>query len=370
MQHFFIDDFESSRAHFIESFDRIKERFPSAELIRHYIGNPEDDLTIDIIATEKQNKPNGVIFQSGQHGIEGYVGSAILRLFIDEYIPRLNPDDTNIWLIHSINPYGMKFFRRNNRNNIDLNRNYVTNWDELHLIDNPEYRKSQNLFETNRAIGPLWWETVRFWFHFIGTYLRLGPDGLKASAARGQFFSPTGIYYGSTGYESSTRIVIDLYHRALALSDSLICLDIHSGYGDRDVMNLVNSTYEKRLPDELKCRFNYPYVIYATNEDFYTIHGDIIDYLYLTRDQSFPQKELYSTCVEFGTQGEQTLDNIRALKLFIWENRLHHHGARNPRIAEEVLRRYREYFYPADPEWRANAVRLARQAFDGVLKSD
>ena len=111
-------------------------------------------LTVRIISENKANNANvNIIHSSGTHGIEGYLGSAVQIRFLHELFMKnekqLNDSNNNqhststlstrrkILLIHSINPYGMRHHRRTNENNVDLNRNALTDtmWKEIRKRD-------------------------------------------------------------------------------------------------------------------------------------------------------------------------------------------------------------------------------------------
>ena len=86
-----------------------------------------DDLFVDKITIRKQKTiKNRLIFSSGLHGIEGYVGHSCLKVFFKELLCTLQ-DDTEVVIYHGVNPFGMKHFRRTNENNIDLNGNFTNN---------------------------------------------------------------------------------------------------------------------------------------------------------------------------------------------------------------------------------------------------
>lgn len=128
----FPDSYEVSRRRFRASLERVQRLWPAAKHVCRSLDPVEDDLTLDWIEAGALQKPEKVlVFTLGEHGIEGFVGSAMLELFIEEFLPNLDPSTTGLLLVHSINPWGMKHRRRTNANNVDLNRNFV--WDENDL---------------------------------------------------------------------------------------------------------------------------------------------------------------------------------------------------------------------------------------------
>ena len=85
----------------------------------------EEGLYIDSLyvpATAEQT--NLIVLTTGVHGIEGYIGSVMLDVFWKEVYPSLNAENTGVLVVANVNPYGMKYHRRYNENNVDLNRNF------------------------------------------------------------------------------------------------------------------------------------------------------------------------------------------------------------------------------------------------------
>lgn len=114
-----------------------------------------------------------IIHSSGVHGVEGYLGSAIQIRFLHELLLQsssradIHPVNSDlhsksssvssstgtttpisgdkvrkILLIHSVNPYGMRHHRRTNENNVDLNRNVLSEstWKEVRTRHPNKYR--------------------------------------------------------------------------------------------------------------------------------------------------------------------------------------------------------------------------------------
>ena len=64
---------------------------------------------------------------SGTHGPEGFAGSAIQAAILDQLAAKpLSKDDPTVVFVHALNPYGFANNRRVNEDNVDLNRNYLT----------------------------------------------------------------------------------------------------------------------------------------------------------------------------------------------------------------------------------------------------
>ena len=78
-------------------------------------------------------------------------------------------------------------------------------------------------------------------------------------------------------------------------------------------------------------------------------------------------KELFSTCFEFGTIGDEFMDTILSLKYTVDENRNHWYPTGNNTSAEVVKENYYELFYPTEKEWREKTVEDFKTATKGVL---
>ena len=96
---FFPTTYEDSRVRFLQSLSLIQQKWHSTQLEAHRLKN-FPDLTIDWLWAHARNKETLVLVSTAEHGIEGYVGAAMLKIFIEEFAPRLNPEITGLLLLH------------------------------------------------------------------------------------------------------------------------------------------------------------------------------------------------------------------------------------------------------------------------------
>ena len=118
-----------------------------------YAVDEADGLYIDsfyIPAAGEQT--NLIVLTTGVHGMEGYIGSVMLDVFFEEIYPQLN-ENTGVLTVANVNPYGMKYYRRYNENNVDLNRNFILDWDSFDLASNKEYPKVKEFLGPTGEIG-------------------------------------------------------------------------------------------------------------------------------------------------------------------------------------------------------------------------
>ena len=367
MDSLFPSSYDSSRARFLLDVDRNRPRWPSSHLETHPLKN-HPDLSIDWLWAEPRVKKNLVIISTAQHGIEGYVGSAMLKLFMDEFAPRLNPENTGLLLIHAVNPWGMKHGRKVNENNVDLNRNFVPNG----VFDksvNSDFPKLTNLLAPDHSARSFFVENLSFIGKFIHAYLTAGAEDISNAALLGQFASPQAMYYGGERYEEQTTLTMDLLREALTHYTTVLHLDQHSGYGPRYQMSITTVPQEPLTSAELSTKFNFPLIMRGDNTEFYAIHGDMCSWLYELREVEFPSKQVFACAFEFGTYGSSLLQRIHSLRTMIFESQLHWHGAQNERTAEKIRREFQELYFPAEEKWRAKAISDGRQAFAGILSA-
>ena len=335
-----------------------------------YAVDEADGLYIDsfyIPAAGEQT--NLIVLTTGVHGMEGYIGSAMLDVFFEEIYPTLD-ENTGVLTVANVNPYGMKYYRRYNENNVDLNRNFILDWDSFDLASNKEYPKVKEFLGPTGAIGNALWHEAGFYGSLAKTAITDGADTVSDALLTGQYEYPQGVYYGGNGDEISTAYLKEVFGKCLDGSyENIVHIDIHSGYGPRYNMVIFNSVYETMNEKESQEAFGYDYIIAYDSESFYATTGDTTDFFYRLADQKQTDKSLFSTCFEFGTIGDAFFDTILSLKYTVDENRNHWYPTDNETSAEIVRQNYMELYYPTETAWREKTVEDFKTAALGVLKA-
>lgn len=339
-----------------------------AESYSHAI-DENDGLYIDTFylpASEEQT--NLVVLTTGVHGIEGYIGSVMLDVFFGEVYPTLDTGDTGVLVVANVNPYGMKYMRRYNENNVDLNRNFILDWDSFDLATNKEYPKVDTFLGPTGKIGNALWHEVGFYLSLAKTAITDGADTISNALLGGQYEYPQGVYYGGTEDQASTTYLKNVFAQCLDSGyENIVHIDIHSGYGPRYNMVIFNSVYETLSEAESREAFGYDNIIAYDSEAFYATTGDTTDYFYRLAESMQTDKALFSTCFEFGTIGDEFFDTILSLKYTVDENRNHWYPTGNATSAEIVRQNYLELFYPTETAWREKTVADFKTATLGVL---
>ena len=359
---------------FLNSYDAVRDHLQEmmADLGAEkysYAVDQSDGLYIDTFylpSTAEQT--NLILLTTGVHGMEGYIGSVMLDVFFSEIYTGLNRQNTGVLVVANVNPYGMKYMRRYNENNVDLNRNFILDWESFDLSTNQDYPKVDTFLGPTGKIGNALWHEVGFYLSLGKTAITDGAGTISDALLGGQYEYPQGVYYGGTGDEVSTAYLKQVFKSCLdGAYENIIHIDIHSGYGPRYNMVIFNSVFETMTEAESQEAFGYDYIIAYDSESFYATTGDTTDYFYRLADSVDTNKELFSTCFEFGTIGDTFFDTILSLKYTVDENRNHWYPTANAISAEIVRQHYMELFYPTETAWREKTVADFVTAALGVL---
>jgi predicted deacylase len=359
--------YEASRQRFRSSLGRIALRWPSSRIESHATEGGDGDLSIDVLHASATGQPQHMlVVTTGEHGIEGFVGSAVMELAIREVLPTLDPETTSLCLVHAINPWGMKHEQRTNTANVDLNRNFVMSWDAFPRV-NEGYRSLRSTFQPQGPMPSVRWNRL----FLTGKMMSLAATGksgmLRQALLAGQYEEPKGLYYGGTEWQPETQVMRHLVDDCLKAVPHLVHIDLHTGYGPRDLMSVVNSELDPATSTQWAKRIDYPNVVATTPVEFYHMEGDMIDYIYGTRAVSAPTTQMYATCFEFGCLGDSLLAQINSLWCAVANNRLRQQGAVSEGIADEVRRLWREAYCPSEPSWEEHAHSNALRAFRGII---
>ncbi|MBR4971471.1 MAG: DUF2817 domain-containing protein [Oscillospiraceae bacterium] len=374
------DDYAYSEA-FVTSYEQVRARQQKMMddvrltgvpvMVQNFAIDEEEGLYIDryYLPASKQER-NLVVLTTGVHGIEGYIGSVMLEVFFKEIYPTLDRETTGVLVVANVNPYGMKYMRRYNENNVDLNRNFILDWEDFDLNVNQEYPKVDTFLGPTGAIGNALWHEVGFYLNLGKTAIAEGASTVSDALLSGQYAYPQGVYYGGTGDETSTTYLKGVFAGCLESPyENVVHIDIHSGYGPRYDMVIFNSVFETMTEAESREAFGYDFVIAHDSEAFYATTGDTTDFFYRLAESKGTDKELFSTCFEFGTIGDGFFDSILSLKYTVDENRNHWYPTANATSAEIVRQHYLELFYPTESKWREKTVADFIAAAQGVLEA-
>lgn len=359
--------YESSRERFRSLPASFPDHWPDSRLTSIPLAD-DSDLTIDVIrADATREKQRLFILTTGLHGIEGYVGAGVIQFFIEEYLPHFDSGTTGVVIVHPINAYGMKHCMRVNKNNVDLNRSFNEDFGGLKSI-NPDYESLNFLLNPARPLKSPFYEKAAFLWNVLKA-LPKGVRHIRETALMGQYRVHDGMSFGGFELQEETKAMLGLLQTAVSDYAQILFLDVHTGYGPRWQMTLLNPPTERMTAAETESRFKVPLVAGVNPEEFYSINGDMLEYFCNMIKANYPEKTYYAGAFEFGTYGDSLWQGIHSLRTTVLENALRWFGGSDAARAW-MKREYDELFLPSEPKWREKASHNARVAFDGIFGAE
>ena len=236
----FPTSYQESREIFLGDLEQIQKFWPNARIESRPLPS-EEDLTLDWIAAEPSGSfQKAVILTCGIHGVEGFVGNRMRMLFQDEFLEKLDPSNTGLYLVHVINPWGMKYKRRVTKRNIDMNRNFVLESDQFQEEINPDYNLYDHILNPDRQLSQLWWEISTVIGSVIGNLIRKGVTSLRNAVLQGQRFNSEGLYYSGHEYEPETRELMALFKEIFSKYPNALLIDIHTAFYQLDILYVLS----------------------------------------------------------------------------------------------------------------------------------
>jgi hypothetical protein len=338
-----------------------------------------ENYTIDI-AVLPGTLPGLTVHTSGVHGVEGYAGSAVQIAFLEGVLASSTTTTTNkkpvaklelptLILVHAFNPVGMSQYRRTNEHNVDLNRNALTKSEWQSYAADHYNRADYERFDSylfNPARAPtLMSAAVEFWVRALLAMKEHGLQTLKAAMVGGQYHQPTGIFYGGTELEPSTRLVEDFMKDFLSKHEELSTqtvtwIDVHTGIGPLGEDTMMTRPDSSIWPDKDPAKefsewfpdSHSPYDATSATaanvvQGYEQVKGITADYFegLFTADQ----KPLLAI-QEFGTK-----PNVLVGHALVIENMAHHYSSPDEAI-QWAQRTTRRAFYPANAFWRRRVL--------------
>jgi hypothetical protein len=342
---------------FSESYFQARERFRLASTQlgwqheAHAIearGPQGEELTLDFSASPAPADAPILLITSGVHGVEGFFGSAVQLMILEELKTSPLPAGSRVVMIHGISPYGFAFRRRFDENNVDPNRNF--------LLPGQEFRGSPPLYAEcdpylNPKHPPRWPDGFLFqtaWFA-----IRHGYPALKQAIAGGQYDFPKGLFYGGAKPSDSSVILKREWPRWFSRASRVVHLDFHTGLGAWATYKLlIDPPLSPQHMTLASQAFGASHLQEASplGIDYHTIGG-----FGSWCVQQIPEQDYLHLCAEFGTF--QTIKVVSALRR---ENQILHWAPSDFQALEQARKNLLESFVPSSIGWRNNTLKQAK----------
>lgn len=292
-----------------------------------------------------------IVTVSGLHGVEGWAGSACQVAWCCEDQAARLPADVAMLHIHAVNPWGMAWDRRQQEDNIDLNRHFV---DFGNLPDDSEYAEHvadvmcpDSDPEARRAADA----------RLVDFLQRAGRRHYGMVLQGGQYHYPDAPSFGGTAPSWSHEVLDRILATHCARAERVVVCDFHTGYGPYGYGIPLWHLGPGPQLDKARLLFGptleAPLAGEGAEEEFIQ-HGHL--YGHVTARLS--GRDVIAMCFEFG--GEVLRPGQRALleraDALVWRDR-------NPLEQEtrEARRRWRQLHVPDRDDWREMVWARGRQ---------
>jgi hypothetical protein len=303
-----------------------------------------EELTIDVAIGGSSNPQRAVVISSGLHGVEGFLGSAIQLALLEEYqLTTALSSNTQVVLIHALNPYGFAWRRRWNENNIDLNRNFLL--PEEVFQGSPENYSKLNSF-LNPTSPPSRFEP--YIFQILWLILKHGMASLKNTLPIGQYDFPQGLFFGGHAPSKTQEILASNLPQWIGNASQVTHIDFHTGLGLCGTYKLVLSVAAtSESYSRLAQRFGLQAIEANSPEGVsYPIRGGLKTWC----QKLLPQCQYDLLTAEFGTYSA-----IQVLKALRAENRAYWWGESHQEY-EWTKQQLVEMFAPKSQKWRQQCL--------------
>lgn len=363
---YFPEDYEDSRERFLQKAEELRENIPGGEAIQLKVSSEvDDDLTVDGLYLPAQvSQERLLIITSGLHGVEGYAGSAVAMMFMEELLVERDLSTTGYLFLHAVNPYGFKYNRRVTENNVDMNRNASVD-ESLYRLDNKGYREVDVLINPEGKADLSSWEHRLFHLRALSMILQHSMDSLRQAILQGQYHHDQGVFFGGYELEPQLRELKPLISENINSYSVVMNIDLHTGYGERGTLHLLQEPVDDpKVKETLEMVFGDHPIDWTDSDDFYQVTGDFVGFV-----GELMEEGLYLSMVfEYGTMDSQTtIGSLHSLHRMVLENQGYFYGYADPNVEARVKKSYMELYYPSSEEWRSKIISDSRNLFHVLL---
>ncbi|MCY1722430.1 M14 family metallopeptidase [Prolixibacteraceae bacterium Z1-6] len=365
---YYHESWEECREAFLLQAKTMRSRFNNVETFSIPIESKTDkDLTIDfcyIPASDTTQKL--MIINSGTHGIEGFVGSAVQQMLMNDFFEPEMLSEVGLLIIHGMNSWGFKNERRFTENNVDLNRNFDSD-ETLFQTQNDGFVSLYDMLTPTGKVNMNSLENRFFMLKAINQIAQKGMPALLQAFAQGQYQFQEGIYFGGNEFEQQVSILSKVISEKAAPYQTVLNLDLHTGFGERGTLHLFpNPVEDPELRQKMEKVFDgYP-INWGDSDNFYTVSGQFVEYI----GELLSDKTSIPMLMEFGTLNtSKTIGSVKSAHVTITENQGAHYGYKSEKDSLKVKAGYYEMFYPPSEKWRTNAITISKEMMESIVKN-
>ena len=322
-------------------------------------------LALDVVLDGAPDAGNLLIVSSGCHGVEGYCGSGVQVLALNDDVFRLRCVTAGVAVLylHAVNPYGFSHTRRVTHENVDLNRNFQDF--SKPLPENPAYRELHPLLLPEKwPPGPLNVAAVAW---HVATH---GMKAVQAAVSGGQYEFSDGLFYGGVAPTWSNLTLRQVLREHAARAERIGWIDLHTGLGEtghceRGFAGSGDDTSGlARARDWWGGQGATPITLVGGDN---SVSAPLTGLMWSAAHEECPAAEITSIVMEFGTQ--PLMQVLQALRAEQW---LANHPEAPTDQAARIKQDLRAAFYVETPAWKeaiaAQALEALMQGRDGLSR--
>lgn len=316
----------------------------------------DPDLYVDVYTSPSIKSQGLVILFCGIHGGESYFSCGALNWFFQNQLKLYEDRGLSFVLVHAMNPFGFKNFRRVTENNVDLNRNFI--FSEAVRPENKNYEIIRPFLIDTKPIEEWTSEHLGFFSKLIYTHITKPAGFLLSATAVGQYSDDKGIFYGGKKTEPQVSFIYELLKGIKTSFDKVLFIDLHTGYGKKDYLHFFGT---KQLPSEhiafTDQVFSFHPIDYGGDKNFYQTSGDTLQFI----SQLFANKKVAVMTYEMGTlDSQKIIGSMKSLQTLRIENQLWNWGAKTEKDRKWSQDLSRRMFFPEDEKWQKTAEKQVK----------
>eukprot|EP00771_Trimastix_marina_P000748 gnl/Trimastix_PCT/1778.p1 GENE.gnl/Trimastix_PCT/1778~~gnl/Trimastix_PCT/1778.p1 ORF type:complete len:453 (+),score=94.41 gnl/Trimastix_PCT/1778:47-1360(+) len=305
----------------------------------HPLRGPKDErLRAAVCLIGSPDAPNVFYVQSGTHGIEGYLGSAVQLGLLDR--PELMPlePNTSALLVHLYQPWGTAWGTKENEGNVDQLKN-----DEALYTWPPVWNNT--LFEAwNDAVNipSLGTEQGRqAALQRVGAFMqRHGPAAIEHALVLGQATRPKSLTYTGQAATWSKGVLDTIMRRYLARARRVYIVSLHTAVGPYGGSWPMYQTEPGQPAHEELLRWIpgiHPFMLPLPGPGWEFVR------------RMHPGLEVIPMVIEAGTYPQ---DLQMGLVFAVDQYCRHYAKSLDTPLCKQIKAKYTEFFYPQAAEWR------------------
>ena len=347
--------------HFSQTYAEARAKFLAAaesigldprSHVHPMLGRDGEELAMDVVLDGPRDAKSMLIISSACHGVEGFCGSGVQTLLLQEPAFRAAAAAAGVAVlyIHALNPYGFSWWRRTTHENVDLNRNFHDFSGPLPA--NPGYDELAAVL-----VPPTWPPSAEADEAVQRFAAAKGMPALQAAISGGQYGHPEGIFFGGHNPTWSNTTLRQVLRDYASRCERLGWIDLHTGLGPSGVGERIFACKDDKAALQRARAWWGDKItsIYDGTSSSAPLQG----LMWLAAYQECPQAEYTSIALEYGTL--PIMDMMNALRADQWAE--NHPDAPAEQLAQ-IKRATRDAFYTDTDAWKA---RIAEQAIDAAM---